>query len=114
MNLAVPEKAHQMCPIKVHNISRSPVPEQTNRRRGGLEAVLYFAEDRDTRAMHLESPEFVKVGGVGEQPVCLSPFQKREAVKDRRAHAETVAEPPDELNPARCVDESWPGRIPPS
>ena len=114
MNLAVFEKTRQMSLIKVHNVFGGPAPEQTNPGGGRLEAVLYFAEDRNTRAMHPESSEFVKVGGVGEQPVCLSPFQKREAVKDRRAHAETVAEPPDELNPARCVDESWPGRIPPS
>jgi len=114
MNLAVLEKAHQMLPIKVHNISRGPVPEQTNRRRGGLESVLYLAKDWDTGAMDSEPPEFIEMGGVAEQPVGLSRLQKSEASKKRRAHPETVGEPPDEFNPVRCVDESWPGRIPPS
>jgi len=108
------EKTHQMLPIKVHNISGGPAPEQTNRRGGGFEAVLYLPEDRNTRAMHSEPPEFVKVGRVGEQPVGLPPLQKREAVKDRQAHAETVCKPPEEFSPACFVDESWPGRIPPN
>ena len=114
MNFAVLEKTRQMRPIKVHNISGGPAPEQTNPRGGGLEAVLYLAEDRNARAMYPESPEFVKVERVGEQPVGLPPLQKREAVKNRQAHAETVSKPPEEFSPARFVDESWPGRIPPS